>query len=328
MNSDSEAISRQFFAWLLQDTATVDSQPFGDDESTSGDDPFTATAGNGGGESSGWRPQTLELGEIPAVENRFQAVLERRLKVEIESHPPLFPWETEVFDYPDYVDNPLSELVPLSLWAAQQNHLLLPMSLPEHMFQQLLLKCQEIVQTSLQLGQQLIQAVESFFPDESYMILNEVAGRVLMSSSPHRDGRDILETMPNLESSYEDLIPQQQMVLSFLTAKQVLESLLLQISTTNPVVERQWTTSAGLLTLQVQYQFQAAVPKLRVECELPAPGIVTLKGDSAQAMAESSHPDTLSLELSCLRLNQRYTLEVQFPELDPQPLMFTILLNQ
>ncbi len=39
--------------------------------------------------------------EVPDMQSRFQAVLKRRLQMQIESHPPMFPWETEVSDYPD-----------------------------------------------------------------------------------------------------------------------------------------------------------------------------------------------------------------------------------
>jgi hypothetical protein len=329
MNSDSEAITSQLFTWLLQDTASAGTQPFEDCEPNDGEEnPLAATAANSGGESSGWTPQTLELGEIPAVEDRFQAVLERRLKIEIESRPPLFPWETEVSDYPDYVDNPLFELVPLSLWTAQQHHLPLPIPLPENMFGQLLQKCQELVQSSVQLGPKLIQVVNSFFPEESYMTLNDVAALVLMSRT--RDGKDRLDRiMSDVESSYfEDLMPQQKMVLSFLAANQLLENFSLPISPTNPVVERQWVSSAGALHLLAEGDFQAALKRVRVQCELPAPGIVTLQGNGQQARAQSFSSGSVSVELGGLQLEQRYTLEVQMPELDPQPLIFTILLSQ
>ncbi|NJR51387.1 MAG: hypothetical protein HC780_19205 [Leptolyngbyaceae cyanobacterium CSU_1_3] len=35
----------------------------------------------------------LKPGEIPAVQDRFHALLKRRLQFEIEQKPPLFPWE-------------------------------------------------------------------------------------------------------------------------------------------------------------------------------------------------------------------------------------------
>jgi predicted dienelactone hydrolase len=38
------------------------------------------------------------------IESNFQAVLKRQLQTQVESHPPVFPWETEVADYPDDED--------------------------------------------------------------------------------------------------------------------------------------------------------------------------------------------------------------------------------
>jgi hypothetical protein len=47
----------------------------------------------------GGSSRPYDLGEMPTVQNRFQAILKRRLQAEIERHPPLFPWETELSDY-------------------------------------------------------------------------------------------------------------------------------------------------------------------------------------------------------------------------------------
>ncbi|UBF29401.1 hypothetical protein K9N68_17125 [Kovacikia minuta CCNUW1] len=45
------------------------------------------------------RETLFELGEIPAVQDRFYSLLKQRLQTEIQQNPPLFPWETEVNDY-------------------------------------------------------------------------------------------------------------------------------------------------------------------------------------------------------------------------------------
>ncbi len=57
----------------------------------------------------GGTPQTLQLGEIPTVQDRFQAVLKHRLQIQSPNHPPLFPWETQLIDYPDFVDEPSND---------------------------------------------------------------------------------------------------------------------------------------------------------------------------------------------------------------------------
>lgn len=252
------------------------------------------------------------------MQERFQAVLKRRLKDHIQNHPPLFPWETQLVDYPDYVDNHSMTLVPVWGWAAQQSKLNLPIPLPEKIFQQLLEKCQVLVTCSLPLGTKLVQVVEGFFPNDS-QTLNDLASLVLRS--PYRSV-DSLE-MPNLDSSYSDLQPHQQMALSLLAAKQLLDNLTLPISATNPVVERQWVASVGVITLKVEYQFQGDKALLQVQGELPAKGVLKLTGDTSQAMAQSSSPGRLSVELYCTP-NQTYTLEVELIEIDGQPLLFVI----
>lgn len=46
-------------------------------------------------------PLTFKSRELLSMQEHFQALLKRRLEVQIESHPPLFPWEVEVTDYSD-----------------------------------------------------------------------------------------------------------------------------------------------------------------------------------------------------------------------------------
>lgn len=322
MNSDSESLQNQLLAWLLAQNAQTHEQNSGDCEENEGVKNFNqiVAALNGGAFELGSIPQTFQLGEIPTVQERFQAVLKRRLQSQIQNHPPLFPWEAQLTEYPECLDNPSMELVPLWGWAAQQSKLNLPIPLPERVFQQLLEKCQALVASSVPLGAKLVAVVQSLFPEDS-QTLNDLAGLVLRTPSRSVD----VETMPNLESEYPDLQPPQQMALSLLAAKQLLENLTLPISATNPMVERQWLTSAGVLTLKVEYQTQGQVTKLKVESELPSKGIVKLQGDASQAMAESSSPGCLSVELRYIQPNQTYTLEVELKEIDQRPLLFVIV---
>jgi hypothetical protein len=36
---------------------------------------------------------------MPTVEDRLPLLIQKRLEAEIQKHPPLFPWETEIDDY-------------------------------------------------------------------------------------------------------------------------------------------------------------------------------------------------------------------------------------
>lgn len=322
MNSDSESLQNQLLAWLLAEDAQTGEPNLVQCEENEGVENFSeiVAALNGGAFELKSIPPTFRLGEIPTVQERFQAVLKRRLQSQIQNHPPLFPWEAQLTEYPECLDKPSIELVPVWASAAQQSKLNLPIPLPERVFQQLLEKCQALVASSLPLGAKLVAAVESLFPEDS-QALNDLAGLVLRTPSRSVD----VETMPNLESEYPDLQPPQQMALSLLAAKQLLENLTLPISATNPVVERQWLTSAGVLTLKVEYQTQGQVTKLKVQSELPSKAIVKLQGDASQAIADSSSPGCLSVELHDTQPNQTYTLEVELKEIDQKPLLFVIV---
>ena len=323
MNSDSESLHHQLLARFVTKYAINTEQVSGMFKDVDGGkNPLDeATAFIDGDQELGGIPQTFQLGEIPTVQQRFQAVIKRRLQVQIQDNPPLFPWETHLVDYPEYVDEPAMVFVPTWGWAAQQSRLNLPIPLPERVFQQLLDKCQALLGSTLPLGPKLVQIVESFFPDDSQG-LNDVAGLVLR---PNFRSDKTQETMPSIEGSYSDLQPRQQMALSMLAAKHLLENLTLPLSTKNPVEERQWLTSAGVLTLKVEYQFRGQVTKLRVQGNLPTKGIIKLQGDTSQAMAQSTGPGCLSVELRCTQLNQTYTLEVELKEIDQQPLLFVIV---
>ncbi len=321
MNSDSESLQHQCLDWLLTDDVKNNEQSVECEENEGVKNLLKeATASKSSEPKLGGTPQTFQLGEIPTVQDRFQAVLKHRLQIQAQDHPPLFPWETQLIDYPDFVDEPSMTLVPTWGWMVQQSKLTLPTRLPERVFQQLLEQCQALVTSSVPLGAKLVQVVENFFPNES-QALNDIAGLVLRST--YRSV-NTLETMPTIQSDYSDLQPRQQMALSLLAAKQLLENLTLPLSATSPVVEREWLTSVGTLNIRVEYQSLGKLTKLLVQAELPVKGTLTLRGSGTLAMATSSTSEYLSVELSCEQLNPTYTLEVEFPEIDQQPLLFVI----
>ncbi|MEH2302205.1 MAG: PatU [Nostoc sp.] len=321
MNSDSESLQHQCLDWLLTDDVKNNEQLSVCEENDGVENLLKeATASKSSEPKLGGTPQAFQLGEIPTVQDRFQAVLKRRLQIQVQDHPPLFPWETQLIDYPDFVDEPSMTLVPTWGWMVQQSKLNLPRPLPEKVFRQLLEQCQALVTSSVPLGAKLVQVVENFFPNES-QALNDIAGLVLRSTCR---SVNTLETIPNIQSDYSDLQPRQQMALSLLAAKQLLENLTLPLSATSPVVERQWLTSVGNLNIRVEYQSVGKLTRLLVQAELPVKGTLTLRGSGTLAMATSSTVGYLGVELGCEQLNPTYTLEVEFPEIDQQPLLFVI----
>ena len=259
-----------------------------------------------------------DLGEMPTMQNRFQAILKRRLQVEIERHPPLFPWETDLSDYePDSSDVVADSWVPpVRLWMPQLFNVSLPVALPENVLAQLLDACSEAVYSRRQLGAKLVHAVESLFPDH-FQSLNQLAGMVLLY--PSRSGERL-----QFPGTYEDAATEQKMTLALLAAKEIISALTVPISPTQTPVERQWQTAVGVITVQAEYQVQEGVPKLRVTARLPRGGSLTLRTPQASASTQRIYPGFLSVESFDLQPNHTYPLEIRFHDSEQTPLIFAL----
>ncbi|AFZ17502.1 hypothetical protein Mic7113_1631 [Allocoleopsis franciscana PCC 7113] len=295
-------------------------------------DPILAREDDVPGGSS--RP--YDLGEMPTVQNRFQAILKRRLQAEIERHPPLFPWETELSDYESNTSDAVEDtwVPPVRLWMPQLFNLTLPVTLPENVLAQLLDACSEAVYSRRQLGAKLVHAVESLFPDQ-FQALNHFAGMVLLS--PAFGGTSVRgsrsessfntsanEQLLSLPSSYEAASNEQKMTLALLAAKEIISALTVPISQNLTPVERQWQTSVGVVTVQAEYEMQEGVPKLRVTARLPRGGTLTLRTPQASASAQRIYPGYVSVESFDLQANQTYPLEIRFHDSEQTPLIFAI----
>ncbi|EFA72915.1 PatU3 [Raphidiopsis brookii D9] len=254
------------------------------------------------------------------MQERFQVVLKRRLQIEIQNRPPLFPWESQLAEYPEVVEDPGIALIPTWGWLAQQSQLSLPIPLPDKVFQHLVDRCQSLVTSCVPLGPKLMQAVADIFPDEDQLI-SDLAGLVLRSS--YRSV-STLETLPSIDKDYSKLQPRQQVALSLIAAKQLLESLTLSISLSNPVLEQQWQSYGGTLTIQAQLLSLGATMKLCVYGQLPTPGTFTIQGNGTSVTVFSKEGHKASLELNCPRANQTYVLAVEFPQVETQPLLLAI----
>ncbi len=335
MNRNSEAL-QNLFAWLLQAPPTDASNPDGDSSSpgkTTGNDGIedleltdsdpldseeVSPLFSGCSASEGIPPdrggQQLKMGEIPAVQDRFFSLLKRQLKTEIQRTPPLFPWESDVLEYPDYL---LEEQVPERLWAAQLHKLNLPVRLPENILAQLLDRCADLVDSGLREGAKLVRAVEALFPDEP-QALNYWADLVLRpaprSARPETD----------FPEAYESATPTQQMVLSLMAAREIMGNLTLNVSPSQRKEERQWLTGAGMLALEVEYRLAEQFPSLRVSSQLPCGGSLVFRCGQSQATAQRPDPGSLSVEVFDPQPGQTYSLEVRFHDLEQKPLMLAV----
>ena len=342
MNNDAEAI-KQLFAWLLQEPDPAISAPSGDRSSheTSPDESglldsqptyFDPLDSDSEGvdllsadlDESSLSPfrriSSLEFGDIPAVQDRFQALLRRRLRAEIERNPPRFPWETGSFDYEsEYSDLPVPELVPAHLWSTQLQTLNLPVPVPEQVLTQLFEQCRAVMQSSLQEGVRLVRAVEAFFPGQ-LPALNQLATLVL--STPTRSGQSTVNLgSTNFPRHYDVATPAQQMALSLLAAKEILEAMTLKLSSRQPQVERSWLTDLGAIRLDAEYHPESG--QICIQGTLPGPGSLCFKNEETRSIAHSDQADSVSVELHHLEPNQTYFLEVQL-EGSERPLIFAV----
>jgi hypothetical protein len=108
--------------------------------------------------------------------------------------------------------------------------------------------CQASIHTVSQKGRQLVQAVESFFPNDPQQ-LNDMAGMMLLGAARDEEGGKtwILGQPPQ---SYETASPQQQMALTLLAADQILFDLLsLDVSPHHLQASSHWETEWGTITL-------------------------------------------------------------------------------
>lgn len=266
---------------------------------------------------------SFEFGEMSAVQDRFHALLKRRLRDEIERNPPLFPWESDLCDYePEVLDWEPAQLVPVSIWLKQiQERLPVPMS--DQLLADLFSRCQDVVHGSLQQGAKLVQAVETLFPGQE-QTLNYLARLVLTPS--FRDGSDKLQT-DGFPNHYNVATTEQQMALSLIAVSEILESLTLHVSATSSNATRQWATSTGDIQVSVQYQDQhqeQQLSRLRVESLIPCPGHLTLQGMAGETMTHRDDAGCMSLELFDVEPNQTYRLTVQLADGAKSPLVFSI----
>lgn len=282
----------------------------------------------------GGATRPYNLGEMPTVQNRFEALIKRKLQVEIERHPPLFPWETEICDYePDFADAVADSWVPpVRLWMPQLSNLALPVPIPEKVLAALLNTCSEVVSSRHQLELKMVKAVENLFPGH-FQFLNDRAQVVRLSLHPSRqgqtgsgrDGEQLQSLLRQLPSPlYDDATHEQKMMLMLLAAHEILSTLTVPISPNQTPVERQWETAVGVVTVQADYQLQAGVPKLRVIGRLPRGGSLTLQTPQASAVSQRTYPGYLSVESFDLQPNQTYPLEIRFQDSEQTPLVFAI----
>ncbi|NEO53710.1 MAG: hypothetical protein F6K54_11840 [Okeania sp. SIO3B5] len=269
--------------------------------------------------------QPLTAGEVPTVYNRFETVLQKRLRTKIESKPPRFPWENNLVNYDaEYPDVEVSNwFSPINLWASQMKNIKwgkLNIPLTENVFAQLLQSCQE-VPSDLLPGSRLVRAVNSLFPNQSQS-LNDLAGLVLVGGT--RDG----ELISGRITSYNTATPKQQMLLSLLAAQEIISSLNLTCHLNQSVTKRQWQTALGWVSIEAEYYVpqDCSSACLKIKGKLPEAANFQLQGEGVEATAERSDAGTLCVELFNPQPDGTYQLIIKFFDWE-QSLKFVVRLQ-
>lgn len=315
MNKDSD-VMQAILLKLLFEADREDGPPLGDDRMgsspVSGVTPLETESSLADSHGAD-RKFLCSPGDHPVMKTHFEALLKRRLTQEISQHPPLFPWEQSLQDYPDHVR---SESSVAALWVDHLKTLALPMDVPEDVLVELFSYCQRVVSHTVQLGRQLVEAVETLFPDQP-QTLAYVAGLVARPST-----RSVTtETMGLVD--YDTASTQQQIALTMLAAKSIFEALSLTVSPLMPSAVRTWNTAAGPLKVTAACLDDTI---LEVRADLPEPGTLVLTGITDTLRSERSTPGELILHLTYPQPQTPYTLEVHLGEI-ATPLRFQIKLD-
>ncbi|NET62534.1 MAG: hypothetical protein F6K47_42495 [Symploca sp. SIO2E6] len=120
-------------------------------------------------------------------------------------------------------------------WLTHLQKLPLPLSIPDQVLAQLLDYCQKAAQSSRLIGTKLVSAVEGLFPNQSHR-LNELAQKVLLGY-PRSVGVSSQAEAP-FPRSYNAATSDEKMVLSLSAAKQIIDTLTVEVSLQQPRVER------------------------------------------------------------------------------------------
>lgn len=248
------------------------------------------------------------------MQTHFEALLKRRLKQEIAQRPPLFPWEKGLQDYPDAV-SPNAALT----WLEHLRNLEIPTEIPDDVLTNLLNQCQRVAQITQQTGRRLVDAVDSLFPNQT-QVLESMAGLVLRPTT-----RSVAD--PLVDIDYDSASPRQQVILSMMAAQKIFEALSINVSPTQPTVQRHWLTAEGEVTVQVTYQ-PGTPSHLEVRAYLPGAGRLGVGPHPALLHSERDTPGEVVVYLNQPQWDSLYTLTVTLTDQGADPLQFVVTLSE
>ena len=259
------------------------------------------------------------------MQERFESLIKQRLLAEYENNPPLFPWETEVSEYPaevlelEAVTNSATAEVSAT-WGAYVSTLKVPGLLPQAVLTTLFERCQEIARTPVKQGVRLVRAVESLFPQQTDL-LEPIANMVLVPA--YRSGETtkaaVTQELANVAGGYDSALPEQQIALSMLAAQEILGALTLSVSTDHSEDSRRWVVPIGVLELSATY----INDQLIISAVLPSGGTICLCDGEVEKAVSRQTPGSLSLVLSSVEAHKTHQLKVSLQS-ENTPLSFAV----
>ena len=220
------------------------------------------------------------------VQDRFYSILKGRLRREFHDRPPLFPWETEIKDYPD------------DLWNFNLQSLHLPIALPESILEHIFTACQTSLHSLNQKGRQLVQSVEALFPEYPNQ-LNDLAGMMLLGAARDQASGKAWMLGQEAPENYDVATPQQQMALALLAADQILFNLLsLDLSPHQGQATCRWETTIGTLVLQAEQTLEESGSVVHLSVSLPCAGKVEVQVGNHRLSQHRADAGTVSFTIA------------------------------
>ncbi len=272
--------------------------------------------------------QSYNFGEIHAVQERFEALLKQRLLLEYEKNPPLFPWESEVGEYPAEVNDFAAVAAAPSLWNAHVSKLKVSGLLPENLLNCLFERCQVIACSPMKQGVQLVRAVEALFPAQADL-LEPIANMVLVPAyrSDRATQDAVAQELVNVAGGYDAALPAQQIALSMMAAREILGALTLCVGNQQPYERTRWITPRGVLELTASYQSSHSAnhqaSHLTIAAVLPDGGELRLWDGDMEKRSRRSAPGGLDIVWTQPTANKTYGLEISL-EGEAQSLTFAV----
>ncbi|NEQ42233.1 MAG: AAA family ATPase [Leptolyngbya sp. SIOISBB] len=321
MNLVKRRVPRQLLTKIVANASTEELlQPIGQTQTVDNPDAVATEAGSEPAANPEVVEQLLDslftASEPPAaVQQHFQTLLQERM-TSSDTQPPLFPWETTLAEYP----TELAE-APTQPWLAQLRSLPLPTALPDDVLSGLLDCCQQMIAESLQPGIQLVRAVENLFPDQP-QTMDQIAGLVLANATVRNTAtRDVTALKAAFPNGYAGANPQQQVTLTMLAAKDILDTLTLTLTPEIPTQQREWLTTTGILYLKAML---VRGDRLRILAQLPCGGSIHIQ-NGQDGLAKRSSPGLLVVELNHPQADHHYSVEVALADQDEtSPLRFAV----